>query len=240
MFRSTTAGFTPSAANRIARVKTGTTYADRGAPAGTYHYLVRAVDKAGNLGPVSNQASPRWPATRPPRPWRSPRRRTARRLRQRVAHARRRPTTSASRASSSSSTARTSARPDTTSPYSAHLGLADGDRRPAHADRRRARRRPATRRPRQRGPSRVHNTGARRRLRLRGDVRHDRDGPHQRLQRRDHRRDARDRRALRPGAVVRRHRRLGDGRRPRRARPDWAAARSRPGSARGARTGARS
>jgi hypothetical protein len=55
IFRGTTAGFTPSAANRIARVKTGTTYADRGVPAGTYRYKVRAVDKAGNLGPVSNE-----------------------------------------------------------------------------------------------------------------------------------------------------------------------------------------
>ncbi|MGH2969280.1 MAG: LamG-like jellyroll fold domain-containing protein, partial [Solirubrobacteraceae bacterium] len=57
VFRSTTAGFTPSASNRIARVKTGTSYSDRGAPAGTYYYRVRAVDKAGNLGPPSNEAS---------------------------------------------------------------------------------------------------------------------------------------------------------------------------------------
>jgi len=57
VFRSTTAGFTPSSSNRIARVKTGTTYADRGAPAGTHYYRVRAVDKAGNVGPASNEAS---------------------------------------------------------------------------------------------------------------------------------------------------------------------------------------
>ena len=57
VFRSTTSGFTPAAANRIARVKTGTTYADRGVAAGTYFYKVRAVDKAGNVGPASNQAS---------------------------------------------------------------------------------------------------------------------------------------------------------------------------------------
>ena len=41
----------PSAANRIARVPSGTTYTDRGVPAGTYYYRVRAVDKSGNVGP---------------------------------------------------------------------------------------------------------------------------------------------------------------------------------------------
>jgi hypothetical protein len=57
VFRSTTSGFTPSAANRIARVKTGTTYADRGVAGGTHFYKVRAVDKAGNLSPASSQVS---------------------------------------------------------------------------------------------------------------------------------------------------------------------------------------
>ena len=57
VFRSTSSGFTPTASNRIARVKTGTTYADRGVASGTHFYKVRAVDKAGNLSPVSNQAS---------------------------------------------------------------------------------------------------------------------------------------------------------------------------------------
>jgi hypothetical protein len=57
VFRGTTAGFTPTAANRIARVKSGTAYADRGVTAGTYRYKVRAVDKAGNLGPVSNEVA---------------------------------------------------------------------------------------------------------------------------------------------------------------------------------------
>ena len=57
VFRSTTPGFTPTAANRIARVKTGTTYADRGVTAGTYRYKVRAVDKAGNLGAASNEVA---------------------------------------------------------------------------------------------------------------------------------------------------------------------------------------
>jgi hypothetical protein len=56
VFRSTTSGFTPSAANRIATVSTGTTYADKGLATGTFFYRVRAVDKAGNVGPASNQA----------------------------------------------------------------------------------------------------------------------------------------------------------------------------------------
>ena len=54
--RSTTAGFTPSAANRIAQ-PTGTTYADTGLTTGTYHYKVTAEDAAGNVGPASNEAS---------------------------------------------------------------------------------------------------------------------------------------------------------------------------------------
>ena len=57
VYRSTTSGFTPSASNRIAKVPSGTTYGDRGLAAGTYFYRVRAVDKAGNVGPSSNQAS---------------------------------------------------------------------------------------------------------------------------------------------------------------------------------------
>ncbi len=57
VFRSTTSGFTPSSANRIARVKTGTTYADNGVATGTHYYRVRAVDKSGNLGPASNEAT---------------------------------------------------------------------------------------------------------------------------------------------------------------------------------------
>jgi hypothetical protein len=55
VYRSQTAGFTPSAANRVARVPSGTTWTDRGLAAGTYHYRVRAVDKAGNVGPSSNE-----------------------------------------------------------------------------------------------------------------------------------------------------------------------------------------
>ena len=54
--RSTTSGFTPSAANRITQV-TGTTYSNTGLTAGTYYYLVTAQDAVGNVGPVSNQAT---------------------------------------------------------------------------------------------------------------------------------------------------------------------------------------
>jgi fibronectin type 3 domain-containing protein len=54
--RSTTAGFTPSAANRIAQ-PSSTSYADGALPAGTYHYKVTAEDAAGNVSGASNQAS---------------------------------------------------------------------------------------------------------------------------------------------------------------------------------------
>jgi fibronectin type 3 domain-containing protein len=54
--RSTTAGFTPDPANRIAQ-PTGTTYTDSGRPAGTYYYKVTAQDAAGNVGPSSNEAN---------------------------------------------------------------------------------------------------------------------------------------------------------------------------------------
>jgi fibronectin type 3 domain-containing protein len=53
--RSTTSGFTPSTANRIAQV-TGTSYADTPS-GGTYYYKVTAEDSAGNVGPASNEAS---------------------------------------------------------------------------------------------------------------------------------------------------------------------------------------
>ena len=62
--RSTTAGFTPSAANRVAQ-PTGTTYADIVA-AGTYYYRVIARDGTGNVGPASNQASATATADQPP------------------------------------------------------------------------------------------------------------------------------------------------------------------------------
>ena len=54
--RSTSAGFTPTAANRIAQ-PTGTSYTDSGLAAGTYYYKVAAADAAGNVGPASNEAS---------------------------------------------------------------------------------------------------------------------------------------------------------------------------------------
>jgi hypothetical protein len=54
--RSTTAGFTPSAANRIA-TPTGLSYNDTPLAAGTYYYRVFAVDAAGNVGPAAAEAS---------------------------------------------------------------------------------------------------------------------------------------------------------------------------------------
>jgi hypothetical protein len=52
--RSTTPGFTPSAATRVAQ-PTGTTYVEGGLAAGTYYYRVVARDAAGNTGPASNE-----------------------------------------------------------------------------------------------------------------------------------------------------------------------------------------
>ena len=54
--RATSAGFTPTAANRIAQ-PTGTSYTDNGLAAGTYYYKVTAEDATGNVGPTSNEAS---------------------------------------------------------------------------------------------------------------------------------------------------------------------------------------
>jgi hypothetical protein len=54
--RSTTAGFTAAAANRIAQTS-NTSYTDAALTAGTYYYLVKARDAAGNVGPASNEAS---------------------------------------------------------------------------------------------------------------------------------------------------------------------------------------
>jgi fibronectin type 3 domain-containing protein len=56
VYRSTTSGFTPSAANRIAQ-PTGTSYTDSPLSLGTYYYKVAAEDAAGNVGPPSNEAS---------------------------------------------------------------------------------------------------------------------------------------------------------------------------------------
>jgi len=60
--RSTTSGFTPSAANRIATVTSATTYTDGNLAAGTYYYVAIATDAAGNVSPSSLEAS----ATVPP------------------------------------------------------------------------------------------------------------------------------------------------------------------------------
>jgi len=55
VYRSTTSGFTASAANKIGQT-TATSYADTAA-AGTYYYQVTAQDAAGNIGPASNEAT---------------------------------------------------------------------------------------------------------------------------------------------------------------------------------------
>ncbi|MFI6456848.1 LamG-like jellyroll fold domain-containing protein [Streptosporangium amethystogenes] len=54
--RSTTPGFTPSAANQVGSSPT-TTFTDAGLAVGTYYYRVRAVDAADNLSPSSNEVS---------------------------------------------------------------------------------------------------------------------------------------------------------------------------------------
>ena len=56
VYRGTSSGFTPSLANRVAQ-PTGTGYTDAGLAAGTYFYRVAAEDAAGNVGPLSNEAS---------------------------------------------------------------------------------------------------------------------------------------------------------------------------------------
>ena len=59
--RSQTAGFTPSAGNRIAQ-PTGTSYTDSGLAAGTYYYRVTAEDAAGNVSGASAQLTAVVPA----------------------------------------------------------------------------------------------------------------------------------------------------------------------------------
>ena len=54
--RSTTPGFTPTAANRVGQ-PTGTSFTDSGLAGGTYHYMVQAEDQAGNLSTPSAEAS---------------------------------------------------------------------------------------------------------------------------------------------------------------------------------------
>ncbi len=59
VYRSTSSGFTPNATNNgIASVTGGTSYADTGLTAGTYYYVVAAMDGNGNiLGTASAQVS---------------------------------------------------------------------------------------------------------------------------------------------------------------------------------------
>ncbi len=56
VYRSTSAGFTPNVANRIAQ-PLGTSYTDIGLAAGTYFYRVAARDAVGNIGPAAAEAS---------------------------------------------------------------------------------------------------------------------------------------------------------------------------------------
>jgi chitodextrinase len=56
VYRSTTPGFTPTAANRIAQTTT-TSFTDTSLTSGTYYYRVSAQDTAGNVGVPSNEAS---------------------------------------------------------------------------------------------------------------------------------------------------------------------------------------
>ena len=54
--RSTTSGFTPSAANKVGQ-STDASFTDNGLAAGTYYYRVTAEDAAGNVGPPSGEAT---------------------------------------------------------------------------------------------------------------------------------------------------------------------------------------
>ena len=65
VYRSTTAGFTPSVVNRIAQ-PVGTSYSDSSLAAGSYYYKVQAEDGAGNLSGSSNEASAVVGDTSPP------------------------------------------------------------------------------------------------------------------------------------------------------------------------------
>ena len=68
--RSTTAGFTPNAANRVGQ-PTGTSFTDT-PPAGTYYYKVTAEDGVGQRRPRLERGTARRSATspRPRRPGR--------------------------------------------------------------------------------------------------------------------------------------------------------------------------
>ncbi len=57
VYRSSTTGFTPSAATKLGTVTSATTYTDAAPGVGTWYYLVTASDAAGNESAASNQAS---------------------------------------------------------------------------------------------------------------------------------------------------------------------------------------
>jgi fibronectin type 3 domain-containing protein len=65
VYRSTVSGFVPSSANLLGQ-STGTSYSDFGMRPGTYYYVVKAVDAAGNNGAASDQATGVCPDTTPP------------------------------------------------------------------------------------------------------------------------------------------------------------------------------
>jgi hypothetical protein len=56
VYRGTSSGFTPGAANRIGQ-PTGTSFTNSGLAPGVYYYKVAAEDAAGNIGPASNEVS---------------------------------------------------------------------------------------------------------------------------------------------------------------------------------------
>ncbi len=63
--RSTTAGFTPAASNRVGQ-PTGTSHTDSGLAAGTYYYRVTAEDAAGNVSASSAELTATVPQQPPP------------------------------------------------------------------------------------------------------------------------------------------------------------------------------
>ena len=56
VYRSTAPGFTPASQNLVGTT-TSRTFTDTLVPGGTYYYVVRAFDAAGNLSPASNEAT---------------------------------------------------------------------------------------------------------------------------------------------------------------------------------------
>jgi hypothetical protein len=65
VYRSTSSGFVPSSTNLIGQ-STGTSYSDFAMRPGTYYYVLKAVDAAGNNSAASNQATGVCPDTTPP------------------------------------------------------------------------------------------------------------------------------------------------------------------------------